>query len=131
MALHRKLAEQGMRVLMKTSGATGFHLYVPVRRGYTYEHLRTFAEIVPRLAPRDISNLVTNERIVAKRPSGRAIKRHIRNPKLVGYHPNVRETLSGINTDNRELDAYFHARRTRACGKARGVFGTGWPEIDQ
>jgi bifunctional non-homologous end joining protein LigD len=72
-ALHEKLAELGIRVFLKTSGATGFHLYVPVRRGYTYEQLRTFAEIVARLATTKIPHLVTNERIVAKRPSGRVL----------------------------------------------------------
>jgi bifunctional non-homologous end joining protein LigD len=62
-----------MRAFLKTSGATGFHLYVPVQRGYTYEQLRTFAEIVARLATTKIPDLVTNERIVAKRPAGRVL----------------------------------------------------------
>jgi len=69
-ALYAKLTELGIRPSLKTSVATGFHIYVPVDRLYTYEQLRTFAEIVARLATAKIPNLVTNERIVAKRPAG-------------------------------------------------------------
>ena len=58
---------------MKTSGATGFHIYLPVERSYTYEQLRTFAEIIVRLATVEIPDLVTHERSVAKRPRGRVL----------------------------------------------------------
>ena len=72
-ALYGKLVDLGIKAFLKTSGATGFHIYVPVHRGYTYEQLRTFAEIVARLAMAKTPNLVTNERIVAKRPAGRVL----------------------------------------------------------
>jgi bifunctional non-homologous end joining protein LigD len=72
-ALYEKLYQLRMQVFMKTSGATGFHLYLPVERGYTYEQLRTFAEIVVRLATVEIPELVTNERVVTKRPRGRVL----------------------------------------------------------
>jgi bifunctional non-homologous end joining protein LigD len=71
--LHTKLVELGIKAFLKTSGATGFHIYVPVDRVYTYEQLRTFAEIVARLATAQTPSLVTNERIVAKRPAGRVL----------------------------------------------------------
>lgn len=72
-ALHEKLEELGLASFLKTSGATGFHLYIPVEPVYTYEQLRTFAEIVARTVATEYPNLVTSERIVAKRPAGRIL----------------------------------------------------------
>jgi bifunctional non-homologous end joining protein LigD len=69
-ALHDKLKELELNVFLKTSGATGIHLYLPVKPIYTYEQLRTFAEIVARMVSAEHSNLVTNERTVAKRRAG-------------------------------------------------------------
>jgi bifunctional non-homologous end joining protein LigD len=71
--LQKKLEELGLKIFLKTSGATGFHIYVPVERGYTYEQLRIFGEIVSRLVTAEVPDLVTHERIVAKRPTGRVL----------------------------------------------------------
>jgi bifunctional non-homologous end joining protein LigD len=71
--LQKKLDELGLKIFLKTSGATGFHIYVPVERGYTYEQLRMFGEIVSRLVTAEAPDLVTHERIVAKRPPGRVL----------------------------------------------------------
>ena len=72
-ALHQKLQELKLHVFLKTSGATGMHLYLPVEPVYTYEQLRTFAEIVARIVTAAHPNLVTSERSVAKRPAGRVL----------------------------------------------------------
>jgi bifunctional non-homologous end joining protein LigD len=72
-ALHEKLEELRLVSFLKTSGATGIHLYIPVEPVYTYEQLRTFAEIVARTITVEHSNLVTNERSVARRPAGRVL----------------------------------------------------------
>ena len=72
-ALYEKLQELQLNVFLKTSGATGIHLYIPVDPVYTYEQLRTFAEIVARMVTAEHPNLVTNERTVAKRPAGRVL----------------------------------------------------------
>ncbi len=72
-ALHQKLEELKLNVFVKTSGATGMHLYLPVEPVYTYEQLRTFAEIVARMVTAEHPGLVTNERSVAKRPAGRVL----------------------------------------------------------
>jgi len=72
-ALHEKLEELRVASFLKTSGATGFHLYIPVEPVYTYEQLRTFAEIVARTVATEHPNLVTNERSVARRPAGRVL----------------------------------------------------------
>jgi len=70
-ALHGKLEDLGLEVFLKTSGATGMHLYLPVERGYTYEQLRIFAEIVARFVAAEQPELVTQERSVAKRAAGK------------------------------------------------------------
>ncbi|MGB2667935.1 MAG: DNA ligase D [Candidatus Acidiferrum sp.] len=72
-ALHEKLEELKLNVFVKTSGATGMHLYLPVEPVYSYEQLRTFAEIVARVVTAEHPSLVTNERSVAKRPAGRVL----------------------------------------------------------
>jgi bifunctional non-homologous end joining protein LigD len=72
-ALHEKLEELRVASFLKTSGATGIHLYIPVEPVYTYEQLRTFAEIVARTVATEYPNLVTNERSVARRPAGRVL----------------------------------------------------------
>jgi bifunctional non-homologous end joining protein LigD len=72
-ALYEKLKELQMSVFLKTSGATGMHLYLPLEPVYTYEQVRTFAEIVARVVAAEHPSLVTNERSVAKRPPGRVL----------------------------------------------------------
>jgi bifunctional non-homologous end joining protein LigD len=70
-AIQGQLKKLGVKVFLKTSGATGFHLYVPVKRDYTYDQLRMFAEIVARVVADSHPNWVTQERSVAKRPPKR------------------------------------------------------------
>ncbi|HYL65355.1 MAG TPA: DNA ligase D [Candidatus Methylomirabilis sp.] len=72
-ALHKSLDELKLAHFLKTSGATGFHIYVPVEPVYTYEQLRTFGEIVAHGVTVAHPNLVTSQRIVAKRPAGRVL----------------------------------------------------------
>jgi bifunctional non-homologous end joining protein LigD len=72
-ALHEKLEELRLMSFLKTSGATGIHIYIPVEPVYTYEQLRTFGEIIARTVTAEHPHLVTNERSVAKRPAGRVL----------------------------------------------------------
>jgi bifunctional non-homologous end joining protein LigD len=72
-ALHEELEQLRLVSFLKTSGATGFHIYIPVEPVYTYEQLRTFGEIIARTVSAEHPNLVTSERIVAKRPAGRVL----------------------------------------------------------
>jgi bifunctional non-homologous end joining protein LigD len=72
-ALHEKLEELRLVSFLKTSGATGIHLFIPVEPVYTYEQLRTFGEIISRTVTAEHPSLVTHERIVAKRPAGRVL----------------------------------------------------------
>src|SRR5258707_5495852 len=72
-ALHEKLQELRLVSFLKTSGATGIHIYIPVEPVYTYEQLRNFVEIIARTVTAEHPSLVTHERIVAKRPAGRVL----------------------------------------------------------
>jgi bifunctional non-homologous end joining protein LigD len=72
-AIYEKLTELGLKVYLKTSGATGFHLYLPVERIYTYEQLRMLGEIVAQLVSEQNPGLVTHERIVTKRRAGQVL----------------------------------------------------------
>jgi bifunctional non-homologous end joining protein LigD len=58
---------------LKTSGASGFHIYVPLEPRYTYEQTRTFAEVVGRLVAAENPKLTTFERTVRNRPEGRVL----------------------------------------------------------
>ena len=72
-SLYEKLTKVGLNVFLKTSGATGFHLYLPVERVYTFEQLRMFGEIFAQLVSAERPGFVTHERIVAKRRPGQVL----------------------------------------------------------
>jgi bifunctional non-homologous end joining protein LigD len=62
-----------MRCYLKTSGASGFHIFIPLEPKYTFEQTRTFAEVVGRLVASENPTLTTFERTVSKRPKGRIL----------------------------------------------------------
>jgi bifunctional non-homologous end joining protein LigD len=64
------LGRTGLKAYIKTSGATGLHIYIPLEEGYTYDQVRAFGSIVGRLAAASVPEMVTQERIVAKRKPG-------------------------------------------------------------
>jgi len=66
-AVGRLLRGAGMRPVLKTSGASGLHVFVPLVGGYTYDQARMFAELVARLIVREHPDVATIERSVAKR----------------------------------------------------------------
>lgn len=46
LAMREALTARGLRTYPKTSGGRGLHLYVPIRRGPTFETTRAFADAV-------------------------------------------------------------------------------------
>jgi DNA ligase D-like protein (predicted polymerase) len=52
----------GLRPLLKTSGKSGMHVFVPLRAGYSYDHTRMFLEAVARILVRELPDLATIER---------------------------------------------------------------------
>ena len=63
----------GMRPLVKTSGATGIHVYVPIVRGPRQKDVWRFAKALARRLERQHPKLITAEYRVAKRPRGRVL----------------------------------------------------------
>jgi bifunctional non-homologous end joining protein LigD len=72
-AIHEMLTKIGLRSFLKTSGATGFHIFVPLKRGYRYADTRSFAEIVTRSLDAKILRHVTMERTVSHRQRGKVM----------------------------------------------------------
>ena len=66
-ALGKLLRGIGLRPLVKTSGSTGLHVYVPLIEGYTYEQSRMFGEAVARAIVREHPDISTVERHVGSR----------------------------------------------------------------
>lgn len=56
-----------LRTYIKTSGANGLHIYLPVPNRYTYEQVRIFALHIARIIARLWPSLTTVERAVVKR----------------------------------------------------------------
>jgi len=63
----RVLRGMGLRPYLKTSGATGLHIYVPVKPGYTYEQTKTFCEAVSIFVAKEHPDIATVERVVSRR----------------------------------------------------------------
>jgi bifunctional non-homologous end joining protein LigD len=66
---------------LKTSGASGFHIFVPLKPQYTYEQTRVFAELVGRMASEELPGLITFERMVRKRPGGKVLMDALQNAR--------------------------------------------------
>ncbi|MGA2185479.1 MAG: DNA ligase D [Bryobacteraceae bacterium] len=69
--VHDKLRLIGLEGYPKTTGGDGMHVYIPLEPVYTYEQVRSFAEILAHLVTGDNPNLFTTPRAVAKRKKGR------------------------------------------------------------
>ena len=68
--LAEKLEEIGLKIFLKTSGASGLHIFLPVERLYTYEQARNFVHTIASLVAQEHPGLITFERSVRKRSRG-------------------------------------------------------------
>jgi bifunctional non-homologous end joining protein LigD len=66
---------------LKTSGASGFHIFVPLKPQYTYAQTRGFAELAGRIADNELPGLITFERTVHKRPRGKVLMDALQNAR--------------------------------------------------
>lgn len=67
LTLRALLLPLGLDLLVKTSGATGLHVYVPLKGTDTYEQVREFCGIVARVVAQNLPSLVTVERKISER----------------------------------------------------------------
>ena len=74
------LDQAGAPAYCKTSGATGLHIYVPLKAKYTYEEIRGFAEIIASITEKRLPKTTTMERSLNKR-KGRIYLDYLQNKK--------------------------------------------------
>lgn len=80
-SIHRVLTAARLTCFLKTSGATGFHIFVPLEPIYKYEQTRTFAQIISQMVASELPRDTTLERTVSKRPKGRVLLDALQNAK--------------------------------------------------
>ncbi len=80
-AVERQLELLKVRHFMKTSGASGIHIFVPLKPEYTYEEVRLFAGAIGQRVRDELPNSVTAERTVSKRKSGTVLIDALQNSK--------------------------------------------------
>jgi bifunctional non-homologous end joining protein LigD len=73
LVVREALVELGMEPLVKTSGSTGVHLYVGIRRGPLQKEVWRFAKGLAQRLARRHPRLITAEYLIAKRPRGRVL----------------------------------------------------------
>jgi bifunctional non-homologous end joining protein LigD len=80
-AIHEQLETLKIHSFLKTSGASGFHIYVPIERIYSYEEVRLFAGGVGQRVQAELPEIVTFERTVSKRRKGTVLVDAVQNAK--------------------------------------------------
>jgi bifunctional non-homologous end joining protein LigD len=90
----------GVTPYLKTSGASGFHIYLPLKPRYSFEQIRMLTEIIFHKVQDRLPALVTFERSVAKRPKGRVYMDYLQNASghplasVYSARPKPRATVS-------------------------------------
>ena len=69
--VRKKLDAVGLDGYPKTTGGDGMHIYVPLEPVYTYDQVRSFAEIIARVVATERPDLFTTPRPVARRERGK------------------------------------------------------------
>lgn len=71
LVVHRILKKIGLDGYAKTTGGDGMHIYIPLEPRYSFDQVRSFAELLSQLAESEASSLFTTPRSVQKRKKGR------------------------------------------------------------
>jgi bifunctional non-homologous end joining protein LigD len=88
LVVREALESLGMSPLVKTTGSSGVHVYVPIVRGPTQKQVWTFAKALAQTLAAKRPKLLTSEYRIAQRPKGRV---------LVDYNQNAwGRTLASI-----------------------------------
>ena len=59
--------EIGVEAYCKTSGATGLHVYIPLKKRYTYDEIKLFGELLATAVQQQLPDTTSIERTVSKR----------------------------------------------------------------
>lgn len=65
--LKHLMDQLNLRVYAKTSGASGLHVYLPLRNRYTYAQIRKFGQFIGEMISKSLPDIVTIERSVQRR----------------------------------------------------------------
>ena len=88
LCIREMLDELGMTTYVKTSGATGLHIYIPIVRGPVQKEVWKFAKALAQTVAAKYPKMATAEYRIAKRPRGRV---------LVDYNQNAwGKTLASV-----------------------------------
>jgi bifunctional non-homologous end joining protein LigD len=99
LAIRELCEEMGIETFVKTSGATGLHVLVPLGNQLTYEQSRSFGELIAKVICHDLPDIATTVRAVGKR-GGRVYVDYLQNGHgrlLVGplsVRPRIGATVS-------------------------------------
>ena len=80
-SIYKHLETLGVRPYLKTSGASGFHIFVPLERKYTYDEVRLFAGAIGQQVQAELPDLVTFERKVNSRRKGTVLIDTVQNAR--------------------------------------------------
>lgn len=67
-AAHEIMKRYGIKGYPKTSGATGLHIYLPLKPGYSYQDSKNFTYIIASLIYKEVPTFTSLERLSSKRP---------------------------------------------------------------
>ena len=100
LVVREALEELGMRPLVKTSGSSGMHLYVPIVRGPVQKAVWRFAKRLANRLAKQRPELITAEYRIADRPYGRVLVDYNQNAwgrtlaSVYSVRPRERATVS-------------------------------------
>jgi bifunctional non-homologous end joining protein LigD len=100
LVVREALEERGMQPLVKTSGASGMHVYVPIVRGPRQKDVWRFAKALAQRLARAHPRLITAEYRIADRPRGRVLVDYNQNAwgrtlaSIYSVRPTKRATVS-------------------------------------
>jgi len=128
--VHEQLQALGVAGFAKTSGASGLHIYLPMRPKTPYQSGMLFCQLVATLVARRHPKIATVERSVQKRPAGSVYIDYLQNIRgkslacaysarasaFAGVSTPLRWTEVGAGLDPRDFTVRTFAARLRAAG---------------
>ena len=80
-AFKKILDDAGANCFCKTSGSTGIHIYLPMKKKYEYEEVKNFAHILCTIVNEMLPDFTTLERNLAKRGNKKIYLDYLQNSK--------------------------------------------------
>lgn len=81
LVINEILKKGKMNGFCKTSGASGMHVYIPCKRKYLYEDVRSFAELLANLVTEQLPGFTTIERSLKKRKKNQIYIDYLQNSR--------------------------------------------------